>query len=674
MFITEQKGRVRIAKAGVLQPQPFLDITAVAGCNEGLFSIAFSPHYATDGLFFVQYATKTCGEAIARYHVSASDPDVADPASAAVILSLPTNNPNGGDTGHYGGQLAFGPDGYLYTSFGDGSSGGDPAHRAQNPSLLWGKILRLDVFGGAPYAIPPTNPFVGVAGYQPEIWALGLRNPWRFSFDDDTGDLYIGDVGESMWEEVDVQPAGDPGGHNYGWSVMEGTGCFRATTCSQAGMTLPVTQYDHTLGCSISGGVVYRGSAMPAFDGAYLFGDYCSGRIWGLTHDGAGWHTTELAHTGLRIVSFGEDESGEVWVTDISGNAVYRLTDTAVPTDLGISQSESADPTNTGKNLTYSVTVTNHGTVPALDVTLTDQLPSTAAFVSKSISKGTCPSQVNKVITCLPGTIAPGATVTLNVVVKPPAAGVSTNAASVVGNAPDPVPGNNSSSESTTVVQETLAVNDVTVTEGYTGTKTATFTISRSNGAGTATVVYKTANGTAVAGSDYIGIAGLTATFVPGQTQKAVGVTIKGDTTIEPDERFFLNLSAPTGATIADGSGTGTISNDDSSFAVSNVSTPEGQSGTKTVSFTITRLGSTTHAASVQYKSANGTATAGSDYIGVPLATATFAPGVSTVTVPVTIKGDVAKEITEYFVLLLSSPVGAPISDGSGTCSIVNDD
>jgi glucose/arabinose dehydrogenase len=326
-FVVELPGQIGLVKKGVLQPTPFLDVSSLATCRGGgLLSVAFAPGYADNGRFYVAYNDAGCNLVVARYLVS-SDPDVADPSTRQIVLSISPAVP--GVLGHSGGQLAFGPDGFLYVSMGDGTSSGDPDDLAQDPSTLLGKILRIDVETGDPatYTIPPTNPYVNAQGYRPEIWALGFRNPYRFSFDQATGDLYIADVGEATWEEVDFQPSGDPGGENYGWRRMEGPDCFGASTCDATGLTMPVAAYDHSQGdCSITGGEVYRGTADPRLAGIYFAGDFCTGRIWGFRQDAAGWQSSVLTTTAFSITGFGHDESGNLYVTDFNDGLIYRLT------------------------------------------------------------------------------------------------------------------------------------------------------------------------------------------------------------------------------------------------------------------------------------------------------------------------------------------------------------
>ena len=329
LFVVEQAGRIRVVDNGALLPTPFLDISAnvLSGGERGLLGLAFPPAYVMTGRFYVNYTRIPDGATvIARYLVTA-DPNVADPSSEVILLTIaqPASN-------HNGGQLGFGPDGLLYIGMGDGGGAGDQFMNAQNPASLLGKILRIDVESGAvPYAIPPSNPFVDNAAYRGEIWALGLRNPWRFSFDRQTGDLFIGDVGQGSYEEVDFQPAGSPGGQNYGWNIMEGAHCFGPMGCNQAGFALPVAEYGHGQGCSITGGFVYRGQAHPALFGTYVYADYCSGRFWGLTRNGAAWQNTLLLVEPHSIASFGEDEAGNLYAADhapgvAAGGVVYEIT------------------------------------------------------------------------------------------------------------------------------------------------------------------------------------------------------------------------------------------------------------------------------------------------------------------------------------------------------------
>ncbi len=325
LFVVEQAGRIFTIADGHVNPTPFLDIVPIVGSDgneQGLLSVAFHPNYQTNGQFFVYYTDKNGDVVIARYHVS-DNPDLANADSPEPLLTIGQPFAN-----HNGGQLVFGADGYLYAGLGDGGSGGDPQNNGQSLGTLLGKILRLDVDQGNPYGVPESNPFVNQANARPEIWSYGWRNPWRFSFDRATQDMYIADVGQNQFEEVNVEPAGSPAGQNYGWRLMEGFHCFASAECEAdaLGLVLPVTEYDHGQGCSVTGGYVYRGPDFPQLTGTYLYGDFCSGTIWGLRQqaDGA-WAGTELLRTNHLISSFGQDERGELYLIDHSGGSVLHI-------------------------------------------------------------------------------------------------------------------------------------------------------------------------------------------------------------------------------------------------------------------------------------------------------------------------------------------------------------
>lgn len=321
LFIIEQEGVIRIVQNGVLFSEPFLDITKQASCcgERGLLGLAFHPRYAQNGFFYVNYTDNNGDTVISRFRVSV-DPNRADPASEMRLLHVQQPYAN-----HNGGAVVFGADGLLYLGLGDGGSAGDPQGNAQSLNTLLGKILRIDVDGGDPYAIPPDNPFAQGGGL-PEIWAYGLRNPWRFSFDRATGDLYIGDVGQNRWEEIDYLPADSLGGANFGWDFFEGSYPYEGSP--PAGVeqwVFPAVDYGHDQGCSVTGGVVYRGAQVHAFQGVYLFGDYCSGFVWGMIPKGDGiWETARLFETEVNITSFGEDERGEVYLVSHQGG-LYQL-------------------------------------------------------------------------------------------------------------------------------------------------------------------------------------------------------------------------------------------------------------------------------------------------------------------------------------------------------------
>lgn len=321
IFVLEKAGRVVALDADGGNARTFLDIQDRVGSSsseQGLLGLAFDPAFASNGRLFVYYTDEDGDTVIARFAANA-ERTTADPASEAVLLTAKQPAAN-----HNGGMLAFGPDGYLYAGLGDGGGANDRYENGQNLATILGAVLRVDVSGDGA-VVPADNPFVGQEGPRPEIWAYGLRNPWRFSFDRLTGDLWIADVGQNQWEEINFQPAGSPGGENYGWPIMEGTHCFQADTCDQSGLVLPVAEYSHDLGCSVTGGYVYRGAAQPALQGVYFYGDYCTGRIWGGTPDGPGqWQSGELLDSGAQISSFGETEDGQVLVVDYGGS-LYRL-------------------------------------------------------------------------------------------------------------------------------------------------------------------------------------------------------------------------------------------------------------------------------------------------------------------------------------------------------------
>jgi glucose/arabinose dehydrogenase len=316
LFVVEQRGIVRIIKDGELLSAPFLNIDGLVGDNaneQGLLSLAFDPAYAENGRFFVNYTNNQGRTVISRFQVS-DDANTADADSEVILLTV--SQPFGN---HNGGQLHFGPDGYLYVGMGDGGSGGDPQGNGQNSSTLLGSLLRLDVSGDE-YTTPDNNPFSGDAGLS-EIWAIGLRNPWRFSFDRLTGDIYIADVGQSIWEEVSFQTAASSGGENYGWNIMEGAHCYQSTDCDSEGLQMPIFEYNHDLGCSVTGGYIYRGQQFPELQGNYFVADYCTGIIWSLFQEADGsWTNQQVLDSDLVVASFGEDAAGELYMIDHNGS------------------------------------------------------------------------------------------------------------------------------------------------------------------------------------------------------------------------------------------------------------------------------------------------------------------------------------------------------------------
>ena len=366
LFVTEQGGTIKILQNNQITGT-FLNITArvrspdsipAGGSEQGLLSLAFPPGYGTSkDYFYVYYTNRDGNNQLSRFHLGAN-PNSADPNSEELILLF--NHPT--YENHNGGQLAFSSDGYLYIGTGDGGGGGDPNNNAQNTNSLLGKLLRIDVEMGptqpvasafatfiplviqdlsstpVKYRIPPGNPFIDTPNYRPEIWALGLRNPWRFSFDRLNHDLYIGDVGQDLYEEIDYQPGDSAGGENYGWDILEGDTCYGSPTCNTTGLTPPIHTYPNpNPGCSsVTGGFVYRGQSNPGMNGIYFFGDYCSGNIWGLQRENNAWVWQLLADApDGQITSFGEDQSGEVYITyrgaAMGSGAVYRIVESSPP-------------------------------------------------------------------------------------------------------------------------------------------------------------------------------------------------------------------------------------------------------------------------------------------------------------------------------------------------------
>jgi glucose/arabinose dehydrogenase len=328
LFVNERAGRVRvITEDGSLLEEPFVDLSnrVLFGNERGLLGLAFHPDFAANGRLFVHYSRAGDGATVVSELQASADRGSADPGSERQLLSVAQPFAN-----HNGGQLAFGPDGYLYIGLGDGGSGGDPLGNGQNRNVLLGKILRLDVDrrpAGDPYGIPRDNPFADAGADPgaglPEIWAYGLRNPWRFSFDPEGGALYIGDVGQGSWEEINRQPGDSGGGENYGWSVMEGRHCFQAD-CDQAPYVKPIAEYSHEFGCSVTGGHVYRGNEYPELDGVYVFADYCSGIFFTLQIDEGTISPKQVLDSELRVTAFGVSETGELLVADLNGG-IYRV-------------------------------------------------------------------------------------------------------------------------------------------------------------------------------------------------------------------------------------------------------------------------------------------------------------------------------------------------------------
>jgi glucose/arabinose dehydrogenase len=403
IFLTLQRGQIVVFADGRVRGTPFLDIQSLVGCcgERGLLGLAFHPRYSENGFFFVDYTNVAGDTVIARYRVS-GNPEVADASSGVILMTIAQPFAN-----HNGGQLAFGPDGYLYIGMGDGGSANDPMCNGQRDESLLGKILRIDVDANVStspfYGIPPDNPFAAPGGPRDEIWAKGMRNPWRFSFDRVTGDLFIGDVGQGAREEIDFEPAGSPGGRNYGWKLMEGTICggggssgcpTGVPACNSAAYTLPILEYPHSGGdCSVTGGYVYRGHQFPQLAGTYLYGDYCTGRIWGATNAAGSWTSRLFAQRAPSLTTFGEDAAGESYVGTESG--LFARIVNVNPVSPTLASVEPASGTARGGNVVVltgsgflaGVAVT-FGGVPGTDVTILDSAGTRLSVVAPAHAAG----------------------------------------------------------------------------------------------------------------------------------------------------------------------------------------------------------------------------------------------------------------------------------------------
>ena len=503
LFVVDQVGRIYIVKNGAVLSTPFLDITNRVRYQNGfgLMSLAFPPGYVGKGHFYVYYTNLSGSPEVARFRITAN-PDIADPNSQQVVLTVSEQV----TVGHIGGHIAFSPrDGYLYLAVGDGEPGevgseGDPSNRAQDPAQRRGKMLRLDVETANPetYAIPASNPFVNRAGYIPEIWALGLRNPWRFSFDRQTGDLFIGDNGQDLYEEVDFQAASSAGGENYGWRIMEANHCYVPSSgCSTTGLTLPILEYVHTNSCgSVIGGYVYRGSNFPGLEGIYLHLDYCTGQISGIYRQNGTWQNTTLLNTNLpyTFASFGEDEQGNIYAVATFNGSIYKILDTCNYSLSAMSQSFSAAAGTGSVNLTTASDCVWTASSNASFITITSS-PSGTGNGTVSYSVAANPSSNGRIGTLTIG----GQTYTVN------QAGVSctfTLASSSINFFPG---------GGTTSVSFTATASDCPWTAvSNTGFITIT---SASSGTGNGTVNYSVAgNATAGARSGTMTIAGQTFT------------------------------------------------------------------------------------------------------------------------------------------------------------------
>jgi glucose/arabinose dehydrogenase len=643
LFVVEQWGAIKVIQPGSMVPTLFLRIPGakiISGGERGLLGLAFHPNFVSNRRFFVYYTRSPDGASvIAEYEASAVDPNIAEPtattATETVVLAFPQPYAN-----HNGGSLAFGPDGFLYVATGDGGSANDPGNYAQNVTLLLGKILRIDVDtpnGSQKYSSPTDNPYFGIPG-RDEIYAIGLRNPWRMSFDRLTGQLIAGDVGQSAREEVSLITLGG----NYGWRVMEGTRCNKAGDahpCHWVNFTPPAYEYSHSRGrCSVIGGYVYRGPSGALSEGTYVFGDLCTGEIFGVPLASLPFDRSDLPATptvlrdaSFYLTSFGEDEAGEVYVTGIGGT-VARL----VPA-VGISpNSESFDEVG-GQD---TVSVTSPGSCPSW--TAVANVP-WITIVSGASGAGN--GTVTYLVDANPGVPPRNGTMTI--------AGRTHDVQQAGGPAP------------------LLTIDDVAVSEGPSAT--ASFTVSLSPAsANTVSVQYATAAASA-GGSDFVPVVG-TVVLDPGETTKPVLVEVSSDLLDEDDETFLVRLSSALKAAIVDGEGTGTILDDDPmpSVSIAGATFPEGF-GVRRVTFPVTLSEPSGRAVTVDYTVSPGSATPGEEF-RAETGSVSFAPGEIRKRLTVWTKGDRTQEANEDFLVGLSGAVNATIAGGPAVGIIVDDD
>jgi hypothetical protein len=669
LFLTLQDGRIVIwTPTGGVRPNLFLDMRHIVskGTEQGLLGLAFHPDYKRNGFFFLHYTAADGAVTVGRFRVSA-DPSRADPASHTVILSIAHSQFDN----HNGGQLHFGPDGYLYVAVGDGGGGWDVHDNAQNLGTLLGKILRLDVDHGATYVVPPTNPFVSRPGARPEIWAYGLRNPWRFSFDSATGDLWIGDVGEQGIEEIDYQPGGRPGGQNYGWRPMEGMGCLegdgpaRDRRCASPGMTLPVLEYQHwrdpVFRCAVTGGYRYRGP-LPGLLGLYLFGDYCSGTVFGAQPDAQGvWRSAPLFESNLNLSTFGEDAVGRIYLADSrAAGSLYKLVSGASALTAG-----DAGRVLEGQRAVFPVLLT-----PASTQTVT---------VGYDTVDGTARSGTDYTATSGTLTFAPGQTVaTVSVPL------LNNDVHEVFGNKGFRMQLHGATGASIRTSAEygvAAIVDDDPFVDAF------SFGADEKPGGSSARVDvtvrwpvlpvppllfdYATVDRTATAGADYVARTGALA--IPfSEEHTSLSVPILDDVLVEAPETFDVVLTNRDGRSSSP-TATVTITSDDVGPDVSanDVTVSEADSGMQTATFQVALSAPSTQTVTVRYETNSVTANSGADFV-YTTGTLTFAPGVTSGIVSVTVLDDRLNEAEETFRLALSA-VNAHVTR-AGTATIVDDD
>lgn len=656
VFVCQQTGQLRVIKNGAVLPTPFLTLTVNSFGERGLLGVAFDPDYATNRFVYVYYTaqTPTIHNRVSRFTADASNQDLAVAGSEVVILDLETL----GADNHNGGAIHFGPDGKLYIATGENAV---PSN-SQSLANRLGKILRINSDGSIPADNPTSFPNItgSPTGVNRAIWAVGLRNPFTFSFQPGTGVMHINDVGQGTWEEVNTGIAGA----NYGWPTCEGT-------CATGGMTHPLYQYSSAVAapCAITGGAFYNPTTptFPAqYIGKYFFADFCAG--WIKTLDPLAPPLPGAAEdfaTGINLpVDIQVANDGSLYYLARGNSSVFRVQfvggSTLAINDLNVT--EGAGGTSIA-NFTVSRSGTSSDTVTVNYATANNTAVAGSDYVAASGTLTFTPGQLSKTIS-----------VTIN--------GDTTfeSTESFFVNLTNPTNATISDSQGVGTIlnddfRPTISINDVSVSEGNSGTTTAGFTVSLSNPSSqTISVNFATAAGTATAGTDYLSASG-TVTFAPGQTSRPINITVNGDTTFEPNETFFVNLATATNATITDSQGAGTITNDDSqpTISINNLSVNEGDSGTTNATFTVSLSNASNQTITVNYATANNTATAGDDYTSAT-GTITFTPGQTSQSLTVGVKGDELNEDTVSFNVNLTSPTNATIADSQAVGTIVDDD
>ena len=660
IFVCQQTGELRVIKNGAVLTTPFVTLTVNSSGERGLLGVAFDPNYATNRFVYVYYTatTPTIHNRVSRFTANSGNEDVAVGGSEVVLLDLE----NLSATNHNGGAIHFGPDGKLYIATGENAV----TSNSQSLANRLGKILRINSDGTIPADNPTSFPNIAGSptGLNRAIWAVGLRNPFTFNFQPGTGRMHINDVGQGTWEEINVGAAGA----NFGWPNCEGA-------CNTAGMTNPIYQFSSAVGapCAITGGAFYNPTTQmfPAqFIGKYFFADFCAG--WIKTIDPLSPPATGTAPDAFTGISLPVDiqvaNDGSLYYLARGSSAVFRVQYGGGPT-LAIN-----DLTITEGNAGTSVATFNVFLSPASSQTVTVNY----ASANNTASADTDYVAASGTLTFAPGQQSQPVSITINGDTNVESnetffVNLSSAVNATIGD--DQAIGTITNDDAAGPTP-TISINDVSVAEGNSGTTTATFTVSLSTTSNqTVTVNYATAGNTATSGTDFVAANG-TATITAGQLSTTINITVNSDTTFEPSETFFVNLTSPTNATISDNQGVGTITNDDAQPAISinNVSLNEGDTGTSSATFTVSLSNASSQTITVNFATANNTAIAGTHYVSTS-GTLTFTPGTTTQPVNVQVNGDIFNETATFtFHVNLSTPTNASIADNQGVGTIVDDD